>query len=230
MSKNKTTNIQTDYLAKNNMLFTWLPVNLPAPPAHFVQRAVDLAYQVDTLPIENTAINQGDPTYRNRTLLKDGKEISSRIQYGYALGSDWDQWVQENILSDYISTGGRLSVGTDTNTHGAHVDSQHNGISVYKLYYLIDPGNADTTTVFFKEQGCSIERKGTKENICRCDDYSKLEIIDQVKFPVGQWVLLNTNILHGVENVSGTRINLVVMFATLDIASVLLELNNQLSI
>ena len=139
-----------------------------------------------------------------------------------SLGDDWDAWVKENIYSDIVNTGGRVSVGNDTTTHGAHADSQHNGIPVYKLYYLLESGGA--TTVFFREHGHPIERVGTTENICHCDDYSKLEVLDKVQFPVGQWVLLNTNILHGVEDVTGDRINLAVMLATNDIVSVIQQL------
>lgn len=204
------------------MLFTWFPLNLPQPPAEFIERTVVMANQAESSQVANTAVNQGDPTYTNRKLLKDGKETNSRIQYGYKLGEDWEQWVRENIYSDFINTGGRLSVGTDTTTHGAHADSQHNGTPVYKLYYLIDSGGA--STLFFREHGQPTERVGTTENICRCDDYSKLEVLDKVQFPVGQWVLLNTNILHGVEDVTGSRINLAVLFATNDITSVVQKL------
>ena len=204
------------------MLFTWLPLNLPQPPAEFIERTIELAEQACAKQVENTAINQGDPSYANRKLLKDGKEINSRIQYGYTLGKDWEAWVKENIYSDFINAGGRVSVGEDTTTHGAHADSQHQGIPVYKLYYLIESGGA--TTVFFREHGQSIERVGTTENICHCDDYSKMEVIDKVQFPIGQWVLLNTNILHGVEDITGPRINLAVMLATHDITSVVQKL------
>lgn len=202
------------------MLFTWLPLNLPAPPDEFVNRAVAMSKNISYGNIENTALNQSDPSYLNRKLIKDNKEINSRIQYGYNLGEDWSQWVSDNLISDFFATGGRLSVGKDTTTHGAHVDSYHNDLPVYKLYYLIDPGGPDASTLFFKEHGYPIIRKGTKENVCCCNDYSKMEIIDQVKFPVGQWVLLNTNILHGVENVVGSRINLAVL-TTADITQTL---------
>ena len=207
------------------MLFTWIPLNLPRVPDKFIERTVSMAQQASNKQVENTAVNQGDPAYTNRKLLKDGKEINSRIQYGYKLGDDWEQWVRENIYSDFINTGGRLSVGTDTTTHGAHADSQHHGTPVYKLYYLIDSGGA--STLFFKEHGQPIVRVGTTDNICRCDDYSKLEVIDRVQFPAGQWVLLNTNILHGVEDVTGSRINLAVILATHDITSVVQKLIQQ---
>lgn len=203
------------------MLFTWLPLNLPNPPEKFITQTINTCKKINSGNVKNTALNQDDPAYLKRKLLKDGKEINSRIQYGFDLGSEWEDWVRTNIYSDFVNTGGRYSVGEDTVTHGAHTDSRHNGIPVYKLFYLIDPGGSDTTTVFFKEHNKPIERAGSLENVCCCDDYSKLEVIDKVKFPVGQWVLLNTNVLHGVEDVVGDRINLAVIFATNNITKIL---------
>jgi hypothetical protein len=77
---------------------------------------------------------------------------------------------------------------------------------------LIDPGGDNVRTVFYREHGHPVERHSAWGNPTRCDDYNDLVEIDSVKFPVGQWVLLNTGILHGVENITGSRINLTVVF------------------
>ena len=139
------------------------------------------------------------------------------MQYGIELGEDWHDWIKANVMTDYIGTGARVSAGEDTTIHGAHTDCWLFGKPCYKLYYLIDRGGEDAMTYFFKEKGQPIERKGTMENIVFVDDYSTLEIIDTVRFPINQWVLFNTNILHGVENVTGSRTNLVVIFDDVDI-------------
>jgi hypothetical protein len=90
----------------------------------------------------------------------------------------------------------------------------------------VDRGGDDATTYFFQQKGHPVEREGHPTNITLCDDYSQLEIIDQIQFPLNQWVLLNTNILHGVENVTGSRINLVVIFASTDIEQDIAKLND----
>ena len=204
-------------------MFTWLPISgLPTPPQKFVDRSIYLAHQ----DVPNTAINQLDPKLLKRQVVKDGKVSNSRIQRGYELGADWDQWVRDNIMETFVSTGGRYSAGDNTTIHGAHVDSRYNNVPVYKLYYLVDRGGDDATTYFFQQKGHPVEREGHPTNITLCDDYSQLEIIDQIQFPLNQWVLLNTNILHGVENVTGSRINLVVIFASTDIEQDIAKLND----
>lgn len=204
-------------------MFTWLPIpGLPMPPQEFVDRSIHLAHQ----DVPNTAINQLDPKLLKRQVVKDGKVSNSRIQRGYELGADWDQWVRDNIMETFVSTGGRYSAGNNTTIHGAHVDSRYNNVPVYKLYYLVDRGGDDATTYFFQQKGHPVEREGHPTNITLCDDYSQLEIIDQIQFPLNQWVLLNTNILHGVENVTGSRINLVVIFASTDIEQDIAKLND----
>lgn len=197
-------------------MFTWLPQpHIPHPPQEFIDRALQAAPNYRSF--NNSALNQIDPKYLNRRVVKDDTESSSRIQYGIELGEDWHAWVKANVMTDYISTGARVSAGENTTIHGAHTDCWLFGKPCYKLYYLIDRGGEDAMTYFFKEKGQPVERKGTMENIVFVDDYSQLEIIDEVRFPMNQWVLFNTNILHGVENVIGTRTNLVVIFDDADI-------------
>jgi len=204
------------------MIFTWLPMShLPTPPCEFVDLAIELARQ----DVPNTAINQLDPKFLKRQIVKDGKVSNSRIQQGYELGADWETWVRNNIMETFVSTGGRYSAGDNTTIHGAHVDSRYNNVPVYKLYYLVDRGGEDATTYFFQQKGHPVEREGHPTSITYCDDYLQLDTIDQVQFPLNQWVLLNTNILHGVEDVTGSRVNLVIIFASADIAQDLAKLS-----
>jgi hypothetical protein len=195
--------------------------HLPTPPCEFVDLAIELARQ----DVPNTAINQLDPKFLKRQIVKDGKVSNSRIQQGYELGADWETWVRDNIMETFVSTGGRYSAGDNTTIHGAHVDSRYNNVPVYKLYYLVDRGGEDATTYFFQQKGHPVEREGHPTSITYCDDYLQLDTIDQVQFPLNQWVLLNTNILHGVEDVTGSRVNLVIIFASADIAQDLAKLS-----
>jgi len=195
--------------------------HLPTPPCEFVDLAIELARQ----DVPNTAINQLDPKFLKRQIVKDGKVSNSRIQQGYELGADWETWVRNNIMETFVSTGGRYSAGDNTTIHGAHVDSRYNNVPVYKLYYLVDRGGEDATTYFFQQKGHPVEREGHPTSITYCDDYLQLDTIDQVQFPLNQWVLLNTNILHGVEDVTGSRVNLVIIFASADIAQDLAKLS-----
>jgi hypothetical protein len=128
------------------------------------------------------------------------------------LGQEWEQWVRENIIEDFIYTGLRLSAYTEyTTTHGAHADGWFKGKPSAKLYYLLETGGDNVITSFYKEHGQPVERYGDPANMCSCSDYSKLDLLSQTTFPARQWVLLNTDILHGVENIESNRINLAVL-------------------
>lgn len=208
------------------MIFTWLPMDLPRPPEKFITLATELGHKISNnhSDIDNTALNQGDSEYANRWLIKDGKKIKSRIQFGYDLGDEWKAWVKENIIEDFYATGGRYSYGKDTTTHGAHSDAVVENTAIYKLYYILDAGGEDARTVFYQEHGHPLNRKGSWEHICHCDDYSKMDVVEELRIPQGRWVLLNTNILHGVEGVTGTRLNLVVVVTTNNIEQLVLDL------
>lgn len=194
-------------------MFTWLPMpHLPQVPEHFVQLAFEKAAEMAD---PNYNMDRYNASYLSRKLVKDGETIGSRYQYAILLGEEWEQWVTENIMSGYHNTGLRVSAGQDGDTtHGAHVDSQHNPPHpTYKLYYLLSRGGDRATTSFYQEHGESIERPSVWGNPTKCDDYSRLTLLESVQFPMKQWVLLNTSILHGVENITSPRINLTVVLS-----------------
>ena len=82
------------------MLFTWLPVNLPRPPDKFITQALDIAAKIPDDVIENVALNQDDPEYYTRRIVKNGVEMNSRVQYGFDLGEEWHSWVKTNIIEN----------------------------------------------------------------------------------------------------------------------------------
>ena len=72
------------------------------------------------------------------------------------------------------------------------------------MLYLLDSGGPNTETVFYEEEGKPIVRT---ERQAVCNDFSKLRVLERVKFPLGKWVLLNAMCLHGVENIDTLRIS-----------------------
>ena len=50
-----------------------------------------------------------------------------------------------------------------------------------------------------------------------CNNMDELEVIDQVQWPMQQWILLNTMILHGVKNIQGYRYNFTVSIKPRDL-------------
>jgi hypothetical protein len=66
----------------------------------------------------------------------------------------------------------------------------------------LEPGGPATHTDFWKERDYSVHREmktfGT--------DYDRLELLVTEQWPLRKWVLLNTNILHSVEELTKNRV------------------------
>lgn len=193
-------------------MFVYLPLpELPQPPQHFIDRAYDVIRTIDLEQDNNTFGRNYDQTYLDRVLTKNGVETNSRVQHGYPMGSDWEQWVKENIVSDYIETSLRVSLGkNETTTHGPHCDNPDK----WKLYYLVDRGTngEDAVTSFYQEPRRPVEITGNsyESGHYYVNDIDRLVPLLRVKFPLRQWIILNGLILHGVDNAGINRTNLQV--------------------
>lgn len=192
-------------------VFTWLPLpHLPRVPEHFVQRALaeSLKHPVKDLQ-DDLMIKSGAVTtdYKFRTIVKDGQAQPTRCQEAFDLGEDWREWVRANITTNYLETSGRVSVAHNGATvHGAHADT--NGRQqFYRLYYLVDSGGPDAESVFYVKPGCGAIFPMKEHKYNWCENIDELIEIDRTKFPEGQWILFNGFVLHGVEGVTGNRVN-----------------------
>lgn len=197
-------------------MFTWLPMlAIPPVPQHFVDRALDIVHSPDFQSEISIHYNQSSNshTFEERKLLKDGKEINTLCLRGKRLGDDWEQWVRENVISNFVNTGVRITLGEDTTVHGAHADqwAGEPPRPTYKLYYLIDNGGDNVETIFYREKNQPLERESTKQHPVAIYDYSSLEEVERFKIPLNQWILLNTNVIHGVENITGPRTHLTII-------------------
>jgi len=197
-------------------MFTWLPMlAMPPVPPHFANRAIEITQEPDFQSEISDHYNKSPSShaFEQRKLLKDGKEINTLCLRGKRLGSDWELWVRENVISEFVNTGVRIALGEDTTVHGAHADQWAGDPPrpTYKFYYLLDNGGDNVETIFYKEKNQPLERESTKQNPVAIYDYSTLEEFERIKLPLNQWILLNTNVIHGVENITGPRTHLTVI-------------------
>ena len=190
-------------------MFTWLPMaHLPDPPEIFTQRASDLLGRTDLPDLVDQMNLQ---SYRVRSVQRKGTIVQSRSQKGRDMGADWEQWVRENIVDDFIETGLRVSEPV-SDTHGAHTDP----LRKWKLYYLLERGGDNAVTCFYKEKGHPVVRDLNDEMIV-CNNMDELELIEQVTWPMKQWVLINTMVIHSVENIQGYRYNFTISIPPQDL-------------
>jgi hypothetical protein len=187
-------------------VFTWLPLpHLPTVPDHFVEHVINSATPAED-PTQESLVTSGlvDLAYKNRTVLKDGIEHKSRVQERFFLGNKWEDWVRQNIIPTFSETSGRINVGEPGSTlHGAHTDGP-----IYRLFYLIMPGGDCVETVYYLDPAMPILHATSTPRVTGHYNMDELIEIDRTQFPVGQWILHNGYVLHGVENITGTRINI----------------------
>lgn len=200
------------------MMFTYLPLDaLPTVPEHFCQRAIDLVR--DRQDLEDKNVTRGLITaysYHDRDVkIADGTVKKSRVGETYDMGPDWEQWVRDNIIADFIETSVKTAGGIHrdrTTTYGAHVDtSTPDHPYKLKLYYLVQEGGDDVVTSWYQQHGHpAVRLDSTPENVVCSLDYSDLTLLDAVRIPVGRWIAFDTRVMHGVENIMGNRIVLAV--------------------
>jgi hypothetical protein len=193
-------------------MFTYVVLdNLPSVPDKFKEVVTDLLAKEDLSPyrdyekgdnIQNTA-GTIVPGYQNRQLLINGKSITSTQSLRFNINEEWIKWIQDNIYADAEVTSSGIAVTHGSRYHGPHCDATRN----YALIYLLDAGGDNVETVFWQEHGYPIVRpRVSAADQLFVSDYSHLTEIDRVCYPVNKWVLMNTRILHGVENIESTRI------------------------
>jgi hypothetical protein len=193
-------------------LFTWIPLpDLPQVPEHFVKQGLDL---IANPPAENQNFTLGlcNQEYMDRKLIRNGQVINTRCQVNYNMGNAWAKWVRENIFPVYQETGIRVSVG-NSDTTGPHVDNP----GKLRFFYLVDSGGDDAETVFYMKPGDPvIFNMDTWNQVTPYshDNIDELIVLERARFPLNTWVLFNGYILHGVNNVTSSRINFNVSILT----------------
>jgi hypothetical protein len=188
-------------------MFTYLILDaLPKVPQNFVDLALDLAAKGKEDNYTQDRFHR--QSYSDRKLIRNGEIKNTKVGYGHFLGKDWESWVRSNIIPEFQDTGVRVAVGENTDLHGPHCDAPMK----WKFWYLLDTGGDQATTQFYLEKNHQAVRLGSDgpDTILFQNDYSKLELIEEVKLPLHTWLLFNTTVLHGVVGVTGPRTYLTV--------------------
>ena len=193
-------------------MFTYVILdNLPAVPEHFEKIVQDIVATEDVSPTRKVDLYDPKvissqnmlPGYQARELIINGEKIRSTQSMRFSLGDEWNNWIIENINPEAANIAAGVAFTTGSRYHGAHCDGARN----YVLMYVLDQGGPNVETVFYQEQGRPLFNPRTKAiDTYWVSDYSQLTEIERVCFPKKKWVLLNTRILHGVENIETTRI------------------------
>lgn len=193
-------------------MYTWLPLPLlPHPPEEFVVMAKSAAMELLDKYNHNVLERKFDSKFTNRVLEKNGVKYNSRSLAGAKLGPEFEHWIKNNIVEDFIEAGVRISLGNNTEIHGVHTDGVLKGAPLVKLNYYVELGGDNVVTSFYQEIDQPLERRVNLPDVLTVNNYNNLRLIEQTVFAKSLWTALNTNVLHGVENITGHRINFTVL-------------------
>lgn len=199
------------------MMFTVLPLGtLPDVPEHFIERAKALVRDPGNRENRNNQLLRHLGYHDRDIRLADGTMTKSRIVENYGMGQDWEDWVRANIIADFVETGVRHTVSNpqhpETSIQGPHVDvSTPTQPHKLKLFYIVEEGGDNVLTTWYQEKNHpTVRLDSTSENIVHSNDYRNLISIQTVRIPRRSWVVFDTRVMHGVENMFDNRIVLIV--------------------
>lgn len=138
---------------------------------------------------------------------RNGKRFNNCRGSRFSVEHSIHQWIDQHICQNWIEAG--LYVIHGDQNHGTilpHTDQTR----ALSLLYLLDPGGSNVRTEFWQEKNHSIHR----EMKTLVGDYSLLDPLKSVQWPLKTWILLNTNILHSVEQMTAKRVHFQVSLAT----------------
>jgi hypothetical protein len=147
------------------------------------------------------------PDLQNRPRLADAKTklngtvLETVRSHRYHLPQPVHDWVVSHFGDQYTDLSLSVTDNSPTKTILIpHTDCTRESLIIYTL----DQGGDDVELKFWQENNEPLHR----EMRTFPDNYDRLKQINSVKWPSRTWVILNTNIIHSVENIQSRRIQI----------------------
>jgi len=178
---------------------------------NFSDLPVELETQVYDLVNSDALIKIDYNKNLNKEYIKNGEIKKSLALYQYESSNSINDWVYENIANLGVtnircSKSGGNGDKEKRDFRGPHTDSQRN----YTLMYLLENGGNNVETAFYHENGETIVR----DNALAPTNMDSMIELDRVNIPLRRWIVLNSRILHTVENIETDRISLQIGLST----------------
>jgi hypothetical protein len=138
-----------------------------------------------------------------RTGERQGERLQNAHFSRHHISAELEQWLADNISDQYSDIGIIYTRGHSE--HLPHTD----GFRDYSINYLLDRGGDAVDTVFYHEQGTD---SLTKPRGHWPKDLNLVREIDRVRIPLQRWIMLNTQVLHGVIGITGMRTQISLSF------------------
>lgn len=130
--------------------------------------------------------------------------MASNGNVRHKFDDDSIQWIKQNIVSEFHADNSGIMFFDEPQL--PHTDVTRD----FVLLYNLDTGGEDSELCFWKENDKNLLR----ERMLAVEQGPRLQVIDRIKGPFDCWYLVNTRIIHSVENVSTLRLNLQISFDT----------------
>lgn len=113
------------------------------------------------------------------------------------------KWLQVNIVEEAIDISMSFhNITDDVESQYPHIDRTR----YYTLMYFTDLGGDNVITSFYQEQDGPLVRPEIRlPSPEMALIYDKLQLVDSVQFEKERWVILNSKIIHGIENMKRCR-------------------------
>jgi hypothetical protein len=168
---------------------------LPKIPPDLLQGFQDWNH----LPNKFDGVLTGD-----RIAYRGDHEIRTAVFTKYEIPAEVISWIDQNIADEYSDIGVTFTQGGME--HVPHTDLYRE----YALNYVLQQGGDEVITTFYSD-GVEPLRKphGTQPQ-----DLNILIGIDSMTIPCQTWTLLDSRVIHGVKNLTSTRIMIGISFQT----------------
>lgn len=193
---------KTKYLDHDptNSRYYYAYLDLPKVPLNFVKEAFDESQNPKGHwfnPILDEHIDR-------EIILPDGTVGQSSGYPRYRLSLDFEDWLKENIIPNFIDEGVTFTQRSNRSILGAHTDRTR----AFSLLYVIQTGGAEVVTRWYDD----LEKPRWRPRPSYQDDHTKLKLIAETEIPANQWICINTQVIHTVEQVQTQRIGFNLSF------------------
>ena len=170
--------------------------DLPYIPEQYINQALAVAVNHNQTSAEQSYNRDYLPVADRELIDLAGNKTTSRRTPRWAISKEFENWVRDNIATDFLDTGVSISEGT-SDTTGPHTDKTRS----WTYMYLIDKSNDGQLTKWWQENDHPVYRDpGTYLN-----EFSNCTELCSVEIPLRTWVCLNIGILHSIHNIKQYR-------------------------
>lgn len=130
------------------------------------------------------------------------RPMTSNNNVRYQFNDEFIDWIKKNICQDFQYKNSGIMFFDEIQL--PHTDLTRD----YVLLYNIQTGGEDARLCFWQESGEDLIRP----RMTTVDRSARLKLVSEVAGPSNCWYLMNTSVLHSVENTNSVRVNLQISF------------------